>query len=371
MSSRQANNHQQRRSRAQSRLVERGDKTHATSRQQPLHKATVPQQPLSQLPSGLGVLQQIRITPRRLKESLTTAELLTVVMLSIYAVLGCIFSAEVNNALMFVVVNGCFIWLQCALAVSVSETDSGKVFRSLLLARRFFLLPAIYFIYSQAHLYITHINPRDYDAVLAQWDFTLFGVYPTQWIYQFANPFLTEFLQICYFLYFWIPLGLGAEFYATRPTQVYIRYALYVACVSYALYVGYFFMPAIGPCFTLHDFSLLNRELPGIFFTDTLRAIVNNGSGAGTALPHLTAHRNCMPSGHTMVTLLNMMIAFRWKSRFRWVYCVVGCGIIVSTVYLRYHYVVDLLAGAVVTVVAILGGRFLEQWLRKRGFANA
>lgn len=347
----------QRRSRANTRLQDR-------------KQSHVPEKNKTDI--GLGsVLPQIRITPRRLKESLTTAEILTLFMLTVYAVLGCIYAAEVNNALMYVVVNCCFMWMQCALAVSVSESDSGRVFRSLLLARRFFLLPAIYFIYSQAHLYVTHINPRDYDTVLAKWDFALFGVYPTEWMYQFANPFLTEFLQICYFLYFWIPLALGAEFYATRPTQVFIRYALYVACVSFALYLGYFFMPAIGPCFTLHDFSLLNRELPGLFFTEPLRAIVNNGSGAGTATPHITAHRNCMPSGHTMVTLLNVMIAFRWNSRFRWVYCIVGAGIIVSTVYLRYHYVVDLLAGAVVTVVALVGGRLLERVLSKIGFLNA
>ncbi len=340
---------------------------------QRLHDHEMPQtRRKNEVVSGFGaVLPQIRITPRRLRESLTTAELLTLFMFSVYAVLGCIYAAEVNNALTFVMVNCCFMWMQCALAVSVAETGSGRVFRSLLLARRFFLLPAIYFIYSQAHLYITHINPRDYDNVLAQWDFSLFGVYPTLWIYQFAHPILTEFLQICYFLYFWIPLSLGAEFYATRPTLVYIRYSLYVACVSYALYLGYFFMPAIGPCFTLHDFSLLNRELPGLFFTEPLRAIVNNGSGAGTSAPHITAHRNCMPSGHTMVTLLNMMIAFRWNSRFRWIYFIIGSGIIVSTVYLRYHYVVDLLAGAVVTVLALVGGRVFERLLSKMGFLNA
>lgn len=353
------------RHRARTRLGVRG--------QSELQENVSPQSSQSekQQTSGFQVLQQIRITPRRLKENLTTAEVLTLTMLSFYTVLGCIFLTTVDNAPMYVVVNCCFIWMQCALAVSVSETETGRVFRSLLIARRFFLLPAIYFIYSQSHLYITHVNPHDYDAVLAEWDVALFGVYPTRWIYQFAHPVLTEFLQICYFLYFWIPVGLGAEFYASRPTIYYIRYAMYVACVSYALYVGYFFMPAIGPCFTLHNFSAWNTELPGLFFTEPLRAIVNNGSGAGTATPHLTAHRNCMPSGHTMVTLLNMFIAFRWKSRFRWGYFVIGCGIIVSTIYLRYHYVVDLLAGAVVTVLALLGGRLLERTLKRVGFPQA
>ncbi|MCS6807851.1 MAG: phosphatase PAP2 family protein [Bacteroidota bacterium] len=330
-----------------------------------------PPQPAEFSGSRLNVFQQIRITPKRLKESLTTAEILTLAILGFYTVLGCIFSTSVENGLMYIVLNCCFMWLQCVLAVSVSETNAGRTLRSLLIARRFFLLPAIYFIYSQSHLYIVHINPQDYDTILAQWDFALFGVYPTHWIHQFAHPVLTEFLQICYFLYFWIPIGLGIEFYATRPTIYYIRYALYVASVSYALYLGYFFMPAVGPCFTLHDFTQWNAELPGILFTEPLRALVNIGSGASTATPQLTAHRNCMPSGHTMVTLLNMMIAFRWKSRLRWCYLVVGCGIIVSTVYLRYHYVVDLLAGAVVTIVALIGGRLLEYGLRRIGFVHA
>jgi membrane-associated phospholipid phosphatase len=321
--------------------------------------------------SIVGILPQIRITPRRLKESLTTAEILTIGMFVFYAVLGAIFADRVDNALMFIVVNLCGVWLQCALAVSVSETDSGRVFRSLLIARRFFLLPAIFFIYAQAHLYVTHVNPRDFDEALARWDFALFGVNPTQWMYQFAHPALTEFLQICYFLYFWIPAAIGVELYATRAPQLYIRYTLYVACVSYALYLGYFFMPAIGPCFTLHDFSALSRELPGLALTEPLRAIVNNGSGAETPAPHLTAHRNCMPSGHTMVALLNMLVAFRWRSRFRWAYLIIGLGIIVSTVYLRYHYVVDLLAGAAVTLAAVAGGRILERQFQKFGFRNA
>jgi hypothetical protein len=51
-----------------------------------------------------------------------------------------------------------------------------------------------------------------YDSVLAQWDKTIFSVNPTEWIYQFSNPILTEWLQFSYMTYYVMPLILGLEF---------------------------------------------------------------------------------------------------------------------------------------------------------------
>ena len=66
-----------------------------------------------------------------------------------------------------------------------------------------------------------------------------------------------------------------------------------------------------------------------------------------------------MPSGHTMMTLMNMILAFRFRSKLRWVFLIMGCSLIFSTIYLRYHYVVDVIAGIVLALVA-LG---LESWI--------
>jgi membrane-associated phospholipid phosphatase len=69
--------------------------------------------------------------------------------------------------------------------------------------------------------------------------------------------------------------------------------------------------------------------------------------------PALQMHRNCMPSGHTMMTLMNMILAFRYRSKLRWVFLVMGLSLIFATVYLRYHYVVDVLAGIILAFVAL------------------
>ena len=79
--------------------------------------------------------------------------------------------------------------------------------------------------------------------------------------------------------------------------------------VSYLLY---FFMPAIGPRFTVHEFGSLNAELPGLWLTNTFRDMVNAGGGVfpGTENPAEIINRDCMPSGHTMMTFITIILAF-------------------------------------------------------------
>jgi membrane-associated phospholipid phosphatase len=126
-------------------------------------------------------------------------------------------------------------------------------------------------------------------------------------------------------------------------------------------YVMYVFMPAIGPRFSVHDYASISTDLPGLWLTDALRTIIDTGDGFRdkTLDPALQMHRNCMPSGHTMMTLMNMILAFRYRSKLRWVFLIMGISLIIATVYLRYHYVVDVLAGIILAFVA-LG---LESWI--------
>ena len=50
---------------------------------------------------------------------------------------------------------------------------------------------------------------------------------------------------------------------------------------------------------------------------------------------------------------MNMILAFRFRSKLRWVFLIMGCSLIFSTVYLRYHYVVDVIAGIALALVAL------------------
>ena len=72
--------------------------------------------------------------------------------------------------------------------------------------------------------------------------------------------------------------------------------------------------------------------------------------------------RDAFPSGHTEMTLCTIILAFQLRARIRWPILVIGSSLIFATVYLRYHYVIDLVGGAVLAMVAL----YTWQWVRDR-----
>jgi membrane-associated phospholipid phosphatase len=235
------------------------------------------------------------------------------------------------------------------------------------------VIPIVYLIYSQVQVYISVINPHDYDEVLKQWDYAIFGVNPTEWISVIASPILTEYLQICYYLFFWIPIVLGIELHKRKDSARFDEFVRMVMFSFYLSYICYLAMPAIGPRFSVHEFNSIATELPGLFFTDSIRNFVNQGGGITdpTIAAAIQVNRDCMPSGHTWITLVTMILAFKYKSKFKYPLLVIGSSLIFATIYLRYHYVVDVLAGSLLAVFSVWVEPKIRNLFIKLGFKNA
>ena len=122
-------------------------------------------------------------------------------------------------------------------------------------------------------------------------------------------------------------------------------------------------MPAIGPRLTLCDFTKLNTELPGLYLTNYLRNIVNQGGGITSSIlsPSLLANRDCMPSGHTMMSVINMFFAFKYRLKSKWFVALFGISIIFATLYLRYHYFVDIIAGVFFAIISLIIEPFCKE----------
>ena len=67
-------------------------------------------------------------------------------------------------------------------------------------------------------------------------------------------------------------------------------------------------------------------------------------------------HLNAFPSGHTAVTLVYLAILFVESRRLAWIFLPLVAGLIVATVALRYHYLIDVVAGVVVAAAWIFVG---------------
>jgi membrane-associated phospholipid phosphatase len=123
----------------------------------------------------------------------------------------------------------------------------------------------------------------------------------------------------------------------------------------YISFIGYILFPAIGPRYALTH--LQSVPLEGNFITDFVRDILN-------ALEH--NKRDCMPSGHTQIALIVLFLAYRYEKLLFCILFPVICGLILSTVYLRYHYVIDLFVGAILAAGCLVIGSRLYRWWRLR-----
>lgn len=236
-----------------------------------------------------------------------------------------------------------------------------------------YLVPLILIFFKELYLMVDPIRKVIYDDILIRIDRWIFGFDPTVELYKIANPYLTELLQIVYATFFFLPVLLGIDLILTRKISA-LDYSAFIIVLGFILsFIGYLLVPAIGPRFTLHNFSNNDVELPGLFLTDFLREIVNSGESipSGTINPAQLVQRDVFPSGHTQMTLLVMFLSVKFGSRLKYFFLINGTLLIFATVYLRYHYVIDLIGGAFFMIVTLFIGNYIYNWWdQKRNFVK-
>jgi membrane-associated phospholipid phosphatase len=220
--------------------------------------------------------------------------------------------------------------------------------------------------YKEMALLIPSIRGVDFDAALARLDHRLWGADPVVWLERLQSPWLTEYLQFAYTLFIpcvvlvgvWLWL-VGRRFQAhagfpagfgggaarkRRPTGHEFRFYAFVITLGFlGSYLGYFLVPVRGPRFYLA--ALPHAPLAGVWMFDTLQHL----------LDHLeSAHYDCFPSGHTALTMIACWGSRRISPRVFLGFCLYTASIVFATVYLRYHYTVDVLAGAGLAAVVLL-----------------
>jgi len=198
---------------------------------------------------------------------------------------------------------------------------------------------------------IRAVHPVDYDAALIAFDRALFGTDPTVALEKIATPFLSDVLTLFYALYYFHPIVLGTLVLLddrARPTAArdFPRYAFVMVFVFYVSYACYFLVPAIGPRYTLAHAGPLPRGAIAQVIDHTLDVLEKN-------------KRDCFPSGHTMVLTAVLLEAYRRSKKTFWAFLPFAAGLYVATVYCRYHYVADVIAGFALAFVTVPVGNAL------------
>ena len=194
------------------------------------------------------------------------------------------------------------------------------------------------------------------DALLARLDYSLLGVTPALALASVHLPWFTDLMVVAYLFFFYI-LIVGPGWYCIHDL------ARFRACfaglfTTYALgFLGYTVLPAAGPHLSMTELP----PLQGGALTRLMLPLVSQGSNGVDVFPSI----------HCAASLYLLAFDFQhYRRRFWWL--LLPCiALWVSTVYLRYHYVVDLLGGVLIAAVGIAVARAYERSGLARAIDNA
>ncbi len=279
------------------------------------------------------------------------------VFLLFIALISLVFVTKLPERYLIPVIN-VFLCLIITYVVSYYEKKSEPYRRKRTLTRFLrFWYPAFTILFCFKEIYILMLSVHNvlYDTYLIRIDRMLFGVNPTEFLNQYLNIYAVEFLQIVYGLFYLMPIIYAMELYLWHRYEE-LKYAIFVVFFGFYLsFLGYLIIPAIGPRFTLHDFHNINTELPGIYFAVKIRYLIDIGESipGNISNPQDFAQRDAFPSGHTIIMILITYLSHKIKSKSFYFYLPYTILLIFSTVYLRYHYFIDLIGGIPFVMITI------------------
>jgi len=184
------------------------------------------------------------------------------------------------------------------------------------------------------------LHPGRMDASLHRIDSMLIGTNLSIRLQPFVHPVFTEFFSFCYILFFpYLLFGMVMAF--VGDLELLKRFCVGLFSIYGIGFLGYSLVPAAGPYVAMADQYTVS--LDGWWITHWNAAIVARGSNGVDVFPSL----------HCAVSSFLLFFDRRHRPwRFR-IYLVPCVGLWLSTIYLRYHYLIDIVCGFALSAFAL------------------
>jgi membrane-associated phospholipid phosphatase len=257
--------------------------------------------------------------------------------------------ADPGDVLLRFALMGAFLAITVFLAQRVDRLP-----KALRVAVDFYPAAFIPFVYESLGVLIAAARGRPRDDLLIAADRALLGGDVTVLLQPFVRPGLAAFFYVAYSTYYFLPIILGAALWRRSVPEA-RRFIFTLSVCFYVSYAGYFTIPAYGPrtaLAALHTVPLNTHPIARV-----IDRTINQ-------LEHTKL--DAFPSGHTMITVAVLIVAWKRARKLFWWLLPVASLLIFSTMYCRYHYLVDVLAGIVLAFATVPIGDRLYDAIRSR-----
>lgn len=204
--------------------------------------------------------------------------------------------------------------------------------------RNFYPLLLLAFFYSETDYY-NNLIFENFDPILVKIENLLFG---TQLSLQFSNlipnQWFSELMHFGYFSYYLIIFGIPLLFYLKARNE--FEKTMFILVLSFCLYyLTFIVFPSIGPQFY---FPIEQKAVPDGYVFERIMNIIIAVAETKTG---------AFPSSHVgMVIIFLIIIAQHFKKH---LYALIPLTtiLILSTVYIKAHYAIDIIAGIITGVL--------------------
>ena len=300
---------------------------------------------------------------RRLLRELAFQDWLVVAYLSILTV-AAVCGPESPARLGFVVRMGSMLGVCVLVLVLVrGRLLQGRFFAPL--AHRLAIHGTVQLSYFLFRDFLPYVNPGTFDAKLYWIDVHVLHFEPSLFTARFSTPLVTEWFAFFYFSYFFlIVVHVFPLVYFSRRTKLLAEFALGVLLCFGIGHVGYMLVPGYGPVRELQ--GLYGGALPEGFWMRLVNDAVRTGG----------AQKDIFPSLHTAMPVYVALFSFRHRDKlpFRYTWPIVAffaANIVIATMFLRWHWLIDVVAGLVLSVsVFFASSRLSPREVRRRQIAG-
>lgn len=174
------------------------------------------------------------------------------------------------------------------------------------------------------------------------------------WLRQFKAPWIDSFMVPIYVYGFSMPLLVLVIYYLLTHRADKIIHALFAAhAVQYLVMLPFHFW-VDG-----HQVWLMQNIYEGTTFMDPIFAHRHHG------IPTVPSLNHVFPSMHSSIAATMIILAWREKSLLiKWSFAIFNVLVIISTIYLGIHWIVDMIAGVTIGWAMV---KFAD-WMLKRSF---
>jgi membrane-associated phospholipid phosphatase len=264
-------------------------------------------------------------------------------------------------------------WLLAAHAGAIAAIQAlvwvgrgAKLSTSLLFLRHFYPVLLYAGLYAETGWLNQMIIKGYLDPAIIGLDQQIFGGQPSLSFMQ-AFPYLlvSETFYAAYFSYYLMIGGIGIALYL-RNRPAFFRYISVMCFVFYVCYLVYIFVPVVGP-------PLFFRSVSGYTLPPGLQNLAENYSYPAAVKSGIffrimkwiyevfEAPGAAIPSSHVAIALCTVFFSFRYLRAIRWIHLVMAVLLCLATVYCRYHYGADVLAGVITAALLIPMGNWLYE----------